>query len=516
MNAYDWHYTGEGGKHALFSFVPQSSELSCSKWNGYLLRLDKDYLACSEKYPFSDLHMTGSHHSRSSSSTIDPLFFIREVACRKLGSYVDIPILVYLPWSCVQILRQQALDKVPDHRKPDWQIRKQNDAPMPFHEDPVPALLVPDYRLMKGDDAPWTLWMELKPKAGYCAFSPLVLPEHRAKYRFSRYRLQRHTLEELQMLQHTDHSPGFDPLDLYSGDYRCIHRAMAHLFQCPRNNFRIGSQSTNSSSTFDDPRIRLGTEGNPIVQENMSKLMATILHHEPALRRILSLQELDVIDADGAVLLYDSLVDRLKGDSVAAEALLDDLTNHPLVTATSNSDDDDISFSVGNSSGSEALRDFFAEAKHCKAALNELKDNCLSSSSQRLDEIRQKAMDCIPSFTVDDIVLLLQNWLISLTFCDISLILTVSGLDRDMVGIPWSSISVTQVQTCQGRGQIEIGTSGAAHINNQDKDLDHSNQVCIALYQLKMIDCGQKPSNKLRTRREKETKMFKRFYKGSS
>ena len=93
MKASDWHYQGEGGKHAVF----------CHQKTKKLLRVEKKLLvAAAAEQP----ELT---NEKTMSSSVDPLYYIREMVHRRLDAYTDLPDLVTMTRAFCSELRDQAI-----------------------------------------------------------------------------------------------------------------------------------------------------------------------------------------------------------------------------------------------------------------------------------------------------------------------------------------------------------------------------------------------------------------------
>jgi hypothetical protein len=106
-----------------------------------------------------------------------------------------------------------------------------------------------------------------------------------------------------------------------------------------------------------------------------------------------------------------------------------------------------------------------------------------------LRDHRNRAQLLVSSMTVEECVYLLQTWLLSLCMNDISFFITLSPLEAINVEGDFFLCSVLTTQTAHAAGELTVSTG--------------SRQWPIR-YKIKVIDCDQKPSRKLRSRGEKE------------
>jgi inositol-pentakisphosphate 2-kinase len=132
-------------------------------------------------------------------------------------------------------------------------------------------------------------------------------------------------------------SSRYDPLDLFSGDLHRIRQAVQNLVTCPQNNLKvwlgdealIGAPPARSSPKWEllgndwwsrDDRYSPSATN---VESFVVDMVASVLDGENLLSNLLPLQKLDIVDADGAILLYDRLVQLVGGSLDDAERLLE-------------------------------------------------------------------------------------------------------------------------------------------------------------------------------------------------
>lgn len=230
MEASDWVYVVEGGRHALFSTHRHS-------WQGKLLRVRKQDLRDSStaaaraaaaaaatkevatEYPSSPSELrstTATTSNQESQQAIGrPDFFIQHVVAPWLTPFFDVPEKIRLEWTFLCDLASQTIhsSRIPPSRRKDWYPKTSLDSttnsvtPSPPPLSPqlpqfAMGTLVVDYRSsivrtcpssspslgQTANQSASLLTIEIKPKAGYLAWSPLVDPLHRqAKFRASRF-----------------------------------------------------------------------------------------------------------------------------------------------------------------------------------------------------------------------------------------------------------------------------------------------------------------------------------------
>ena len=197
-----------------------------------------------------------------------------------------------------------------------------------------------------------TFWsVELKPKAGYRPYSPLIHPHHRIKYTASRFQLLQRQKQPQGSSSTRVPPPAttttttnwsrYDPQNLFSNNRAQIRQALDDLRDCPGNNLRIWRTIPNTNRSNVDnhsraedtphalplplaPREEDPTSSHtPEDDDDISRVLAIvaeILVREPWLSKLLTLQELDWIDADGAILMYRHLLSLLTPPSVEEDA----------------------------------------------------------------------------------------------------------------------------------------------------------------------------------------------------
>jgi len=502
MDASEWMYVGEGGKHAVFGYRGSCSD---ERWNGRVLRISKDVLRVAHT---SMAAASDALEADDKFPQVDPLYYIREVVKPLLRQYVDIPEVVPLEWEFLAALRDQALSEgvVPSSRLDQW--TRLNDA-MP-NAIPV-AHLIWNYRSFRGK-AP-CISMEIKPKAGYTAFSPLVDPEHRIKFSKTRF-------EILQQLHHNGFiskgwdedgdikklSSSYNPLDLFSAESGRIMRALGQMVETPQNNLRVWMDDTpllGIEMTEDDDEVYekgleivLSTEdcrglcglARTAFFDALASCVTAVLLKEELLEIILRLQRLDAVDADGAILIHERLCE-LCGDN--ASELLDspspmlhckDCSGHFLCESPFQMPGD-----------CPALSALLQEVGSFSSKL----DGSSRPTCADMDEARARCKRNVGSLTEEACVYLLKNWLLSLAMCDVSFFLALHPItlsaDLDEVGIDPED--------------AEMQNGGAAYVvccqTESCPGILVAHDKAFA-YTLKVVDCDRKPATKLHKRREKE------------
>ena len=176
MDALEWNYVGEGGKHALFAYSPVNG--FDEKFVGRLLRLRKKDLARASRFSASDDSTVDE--GIESVKDHDPICYIRQVVHPSMAPYVDIPESILVSWCFLQQLRRNTIldGSVPISRRADWSLLP-NEKPYDYAATPI-GTFVTDYRrlslpsnifgeMLKKD----RISIEIKPKAGYVVSAEL-------------------------------------------------------------------------------------------------------------------------------------------------------------------------------------------------------------------------------------------------------------------------------------------------------------------------------------------------------
>jgi hypothetical protein len=516
MNPLDWKYAGEGGKHALFAYHPTSGGDKTSEYDGMLLRIRKKHLALAAAFSRPKKQLVRANLNGN------PTHYIRNMISPRIGPYIDLPKIIELEWSFLQRLRDIALSEgqVPRSRQEDWNPASKGTA----HDSTIPVgMLLTDYRSLGlpktvkgGSSSERCISVEIKPKAGYTAFSPLVHPLHRIKFLETRFQL----LQKLHRngriskawtssLDSFDMST-YDPRDLFSGDMRKIRRAIKSMLCCPQNNLRIwygesmligleSDQRTSNNLCSETLREMFNFEavagGCREVGAVVGEIVASILSHESLLTELLKLQEFDILDADGAILVYNRLVALCNGSEKEAESKLDS----PPTLATSLCE---------KSHAILGASPFVPPARSPNVAslcdeIDRFRQLLVCSlpslpSTRELDEYRECALRFVDSLSAEECEYLLRNWLLSLAMCDVSIFITIQ-LKSPLSSEPRHIRS----EDCKGKPLVDISKGVSCEPGLLTWKGPDGESLRFA-YNVKLIDCDGKPAKKLRTRREKE------------
>lgn len=498
-----WFYVGEGGKHALFQ---------CAAVKGKLLRIEKSLLRHAETLP-PEYHfgnwggfgiIEASYHSTTG--------ILQSIIAPFLAPYVDLPQIVGLTWGFLQRLRKETLgaNLIPPSRIDDWQPKDEK-----VQGNQPTGWLVIDYRhiprSMEADSNSLDsrkISIELKPKAGYLSWSPLIDPKNRVKLSQSRFSL-------LQTLHQSGHvkkgwakniddvqKSEYNPLDLFSEDQGRISKAIYRLLANPQNNLRFWykNQLLTKNGSIDrkdmeifvrdllfDGEEKYFADCDSAFNSFTCDLLLPVLKREPILSKLLLLQKLDYMDMDGVILVSERLFDLCGKSKESAEAALSNWQ----VRGEGNTMPVDNMFSETPfqlPSNCNDLLEFGEVLKSFRAIMN----GCQPSlpSRQVLDDFHLKSTSIVSRLSKDECVFLLVNWLLSLAMCDASIFLTFAELGRTTVATHSSSNEDVAISGENTRGTVCIKKSDGSHL--------------YFGYVLKMIDCDAKPPCKVWGRKKTE------------
>ena len=579
-----WTYAAEGGKHAIFRYSGSKSS-NCSFALGRVLRISKSDLVSSFSLQQHQQQLKNdvspSLHNDDCNASIlqvesSSQNFIREIVQPIIGQcYIDTGQLIQLPMSfCAQLYESaQTSGLIPTSRLSSWKKcpgDNKNDIIQRSSKDGggmVVALLLRDYTyLLPSYSSPTAdkssksnssvFSVEIKPKAGYITTSPLVLPQHRCKYYHTRYAIQQKLMsmgcihKGWQSHQQSNNQQSirkveqftpsqYTPTDLFSTNATQIQKAISDLTNNMQNNYRVWCNGTqifgNNISPLaekecqDKLHIILCTQNSSgandvTLHDTITEIVTKILMQEQSLlSNILSLQQLDIIDADGACMIYERLVQLCSGCVLDAETLIDEalLVSSSRIEVAADSSTRSSPTTAGSKKrlskfintspysypqiDDKSLDNLLNEIKQLDTYISEKRQakeqDGLESSSNCLDEsilntAHSKSIEYTNNLSKESCIYLLQNWLLSLTLCDVSFFINFQVVTDDD--------NTEQIQisdTCQS---CDLGGVVSCSLQNQNDD---DTVVAVAIqYEVKVIDCDPKPANKLHGRKEAESK----------
>lgn len=484
MDSSCWRYAGEGGKHAVFEY------LGTGEWEGRAIRFIKNDI-CGDP---------AKSKLRPNSSG-----FVKAIVVPLLSPFIDSPCDIFLTRSFVEELRQQALERgeIPQSRQKSW-----NTSNHQCRNDPVPATSLWNYKRIPEDSYTTFLTLEIKPKAGYLAVSPLVCPVNRAKYKYSRFTILQELTAQGRITKGWQAEGDFvksayNPIDLYSGDFDKVSEGLRSLFAQPQNNLKVwfgDLELIGMSGQHRDYR-NLATEAAQVIFRSevedldgvLIELLTEILVQENLLSKLLQLQKLDVVDADGALLIYQRLIDVCDGDLDFVNRLLSEmpvLSNNWRRTPSSPSlGPVESPFEVPNCPTLKPLADHIN--KFASALAGDHMDK------QGMDQSYERAVAYISCLSSDVCVFLIQNWLFSLAMSDVSFFVTIRPSEAltlpKMCGVGNGRYQIIRQQSFTGPGLAVKSCT-----------IHGECEVTGWVYSIKLVDCDNKPVSKLHGRSKKE------------
>lgn len=508
-HAFDWEFMSEGGKHAIFAFNPKRRMRDDDFFKAKVLRIEKDafQFRTNAVKPNKKGDSKGEDEDEDDNDAVEDancphlslfrtLFEATGSEQHNMNIYVDHPIRIELDGSFLSDLKHIAIKsgKILHSRQTDWDMESctvPSTKTFTMTSTSTSVELLPNYR------TPNAISVEIKPKAGYLAISPLVHPNHRVKHHISRFQI-------LQVLNYEgiiskgwnkgselglNEMSRYDPLDLFSCDIERVRRAIGALFDHPQNNLSIyfgdhllhsrekglGLTSLDDNSgdcnfflncdwiienIFGDiahtdiPSNDQNRRSKVILEKELGDALSEILIRDPFLKQLLDLQkQFDILDVDGAILVYNRLLSLCGGCNTRAEELIDSTDNF-------DSKDD-----FGHMP-SQQLADLIGFIK-CESAT--------TSSQENTENLYTQGKELVTNLSVNDCTFLLRNWLRSLAVCDISFFVVIKPFKDNVYNEKMQDIQL------------------------------HSGKMLQ--YIIKVVDYDLKPAKKLRNREKSESKI---------
>ena len=434
-----------------------------------------------------------------------------------------------------------------------------------------------------------SICIEMKPKCGVTPVSPFIQSRRRNKYATSRFVLQQTLYQTRQLTKDwmpvekgphesngsshcqertvaadtsttsTFERSDYDPLDLFSQHPTRIRRAMRHLVMCPQNNFKLWHQDQliwghgcstgpttrndhakqhrphaapldwrclgasiglSSLSALDDPTTA--------VLEFVMAATTTILANEDFLPRISMYQKLDLLDTDGAMAVYQRLLELCDDQSTVADAILDAPMKWADPTAVAVEEDMEQLPSILCDCPIQLPKMHSNIVQLC--ALVDAMASILSQSetntthrNERIDEISRRAHIVVDAMSIDECCYLLQAWLFSLSMCDLTFFINLhmvptnhdpeccGGGEHDNTNCHDDS-SGFRIRSLQSNRYINYKNNSTGIPSNSDETtpgcLEYRNHITNEYqrlhYQIKVIDIDRKPAKKIQSRYAKE------------
>ena len=529
-----WSYEGEGGKHVLFS---------SPKYPQRLLRVQRDFLVMSvhrRRSSSSSSRSSGSRNSTSATSnttaksTTCPIVsaaatstwtttsqFIQWIIHPRFSQYHDIPEWIPLSKKDAKRLYQIAMtsNSIPSNRISYWTTVSIG----PNTNEHFWATLLCNYRFTMN---PYTIStsslscyyysLELKPKAGYITTSPFVHPRNRQKYQMPRFFLKQQQQQQHQNLNTSQTKSRYNPMDLFSMSEERMEIAIEALLDCPRNNLQIWNHS---QCLVYGQNVRILSEET--VRHLLHILILTLRQQKSSpggnenecllLRRIQNWQRLDILDGEGVIWIYHHLLQHYHpGSDMSHDTnekrkenehneTMEFIIQHHIENITPYClrdiqslpdiwDEDDIQHhqlletSPFRRPDSPSLDRFLSLLSDYARQMDGTNIRSQQSISMEESEYRSLCQSLISSLTTDDCIYLLRNWLLSLTMCDVSIMVRLTN-------VPQREFTRLQVPT-----------------DTRFMDCHQTDETWW--YSIKLIDCDNKPAQKISTRHTKEKLNF--------
>jgi inositol-pentakisphosphate 2-kinase len=242
------------------------------------------------------------------------------------------------------------------------------------------------------------------------------------------------------------------------------------------------------------------SEAKSILLDVIVHVVAKILHREKLLENLLCLQMLDVIDGDGAVLVYKRLVSHCGGSHSEAEMALEQNFMPPDVSLSSHGSSwsdsrtqDLFACSPYQQPEDSHLRELLNEIQHFRTHLRHQRQSVFAVDESIANTFHSSCVYHVKLLSKESCVYLLSNWLLSLTMCDVSFFVTFHFCevgDNDHLN----------EEMLMERHQTE--EDGGLLVSRLENIWGSPNTVIR--YEVKAVDCDPKPAIKLRGREEVE------------
>jgi len=443
------NYLAEGNAHVVFA-LKKYKDCSGKVTDELVLRIPKS--------PANDI--------RNMSFVREREVFLKCVLGPCLGSQflslIKLNTVLKLDKPFIQCLIEKFHHKVPPRRLRQWQ----------------------NYRswsqfgyLQRNAHRPDRIVLEIKPKCGFIPTSPLVHPSRRMKFHCHRFGLYQELMSRgliKKGWQQSDcklHKSDYSPVFMFSGESEKIFTSLKALMKQPQNNFRVwnsegvcvlGDGVITDQSQVEIILRKIMRENNfESIWEQLAFVSSKVLVREPLLQRLLNLQKLDVLDIDGILEVYDRFL------SICGSC---DFAENKLMFTKDCFKKSDENHVVPKPS-----------CKYLDSLLQKVEESHkhhlhLSNNSEMLNLARSSCLEAISKLSESACVWLLQGWLISLSLCDASIMLSLGSF-------------------INGEERLQSSfDDGSVYLDG----------VECAVYTLNLIDCDPKPSLKLRGRRAKE------------
>jgi Inositol-pentakisphosphate 2-kinase len=491
----EWQYISEGNANIVLRSVADPTSPG-SAHNGRVLRIAKASIP---------------------ESSATSMAYARDIVAPLFGrQYVDLDHEVTLRDSEVQ----QLLAEIAAHRAPG-RLASTDDSGLRSEDAVVTrdktSMWLPTANISSSSssssisDASGVLTLEIKPKLGASPRSLLVPQGHsRLKYSIDRYTaLQRY---KMHMQAQGEGVPWgsmqsvgeYKPLQFFKGGVNGLEQSLIALIECPQNKLKVfvngalvplnRSSSATADDAADDIQQQQQQQSNEqtitssytavaaaasstlgITAEALSTIVAHVLHAEPLISNILATQQLDILEVEGAVVVYNRLLQLCENNEQTVVTLLQQAA-------------------AGNG--------WSANHSDCVQRFEHLKDVLYTDEPHTLSEAElhtKHAAACEAVNTLlctDDCVLLLTLWSLAQAAADCSIMLSLSK--RTAAG----DSSISNNTAAAAAATAVVGAS--ANRGNRLQSSECAGQIGDVSYCLCAVDVGPKPSNQLQKQQKRE------------
>jgi Inositol-pentakisphosphate 2-kinase len=360
-------------------------------------------------------------------------------------------------------------------------------------------------------DTSSVLTLEIKPKLGASPRSLLVPQGHsRLKYSIDRYTaLQRY---KMHMQAQGEGVPWgsmqsvgeYKPVQFFKGGVKGLEQSLIALIECPQNKLKVFVNGAlvplnhSSAATTDDAADDIQQQQQQqsheqtttssytavaaaagstlgITAKALSTTVAHVLHAEPLISNILATQQLDILEVEGAVIVYNRLLQLCENNEQTVNTLLQQAA-------------------AGNG--------WSANHSDCVQRFEHLNDVLYTDEPHALSEaeLHSKHVAACEAVSIllstDDCVLLLTLWSLAQAAADCSIMLSLSK--RTAAG----DSSISNNTAAAAAAAAVVGAS-AKH-SNRLQSSECAGQFGDISYCLCAVDVGPKPSNQLQKQQKRE------------
>jgi hypothetical protein len=525
-----WKYLAEGNKHILFTYVGSKPQLADRVL--YLLKTNAEAAA-------DDAEESGAMHREQA--------FTKDIFQKYLGEeYVHVGKVVSVPSDLLWALHESSSQGGirPLVRASTSRINTGAGSAMLLRNCHVFAAgsLTPA-------GSPFTV--ELKPKQGVLPTSQLLRDCCLQKRHHSAFKLKQRVKRKKWRDTQKEHSnaheyelSGYEPLELFSCNKEQMKNALDALVRNPQNNFRLcidgkpvfdaeesdgrpkrnGGHMVQLEEALEEALLPLfginqqqqgsgGVEAAEFATQMketemkqckaLKAVLYRILAQEPLLRRLKSLQQLDVLDADGAALVHARALILCGGDEQQLNRLVGESERAPLPLPLA-------SGAAGEAAMVLAMPP--APPVQSNASSDGGRETLTAQTMQTSSSYEQQREECVrwtEQLAIEECVQLLHHWLVALAATDCSLMITMQPVQTDGGG-EGANVGAAGQDTANvgAAGQdTPQSTSTPGRVTYQLK-----NGAAVQLaYRMEVVDTGPKPLSKLHRHCKQDQEMCEYF-----